>query len=190
MRTVFEIPERHLPKILEMSDRYQDANELQKKNLRGRFQFIEQITLEIAEWLGRTETDFDAFLDRIELHLAINQGAPSDAESSVSAWLIHTSWTFETSSHKMRQELRDDLANELDRSPPSIDVNLVRFDQWLNRQNSALISALADFRASKTIDAALANFIAIDVLLLNLLTGATRARLNFNLAQGARLAPQ
>ncbi|HEV2189250.1 MAG TPA: hypothetical protein VGR70_18720 [Stellaceae bacterium] len=185
MRTVFEIPERRLPKILEMSDRYQDANELQKKNLKGRFQFIEQITLEIAEWLDRTETDFDAFLDRIELHLAINQGAPLDAEGSVSAWLIHTSWTFETSPRKMRQELSHDLASELNRSPPSIDDNLARFNLWLNQQNSALIAALADFRASKTIDAALANLIAIDALLLNLLTGATRARLNFNLAQEA-----
>ena len=85
----------------------------------------------------------------------------------------------------MRQELSHDLASELNRSPPSIDDNLARFNLWLNQQNSALIAALADFRASKTIDAALANLIAIDALLLNLLTGATRARLNFNLAQEA-----
>jgi hypothetical protein len=172
-----------LPKILERFARFREASEIQKKNLKGRFQFIEQITIEISEWLDGTETDLEAFFDRLELHLAINQGAPCAAESSISNWLIHTSWTFETSPRKMRQELSDDLVNELNRSPLSIDDDVGRLGLWLKRQNSALTTALADFRACKTMDAALANIIAIDVLLLNLQTGISRARLNFNLAK-------
>jgi hypothetical protein len=179
---VYPIPERSLPAALEGSSLFSDMNEAQRRNYKGRLRFIEQIVLEIDEWLDGKEHDFRGFLDRIELHLAINQGAPADAETRTSSWLIHSSWALESTARKMRQELEGKLITQLDRSPPTSEVDLAQFETWLSQQNSGLRKALEGFYGAGNIDAALAHQIAIDLLVNNLLAGTVKARINPKLA--------
>lgn len=180
---VYPIPERSLPAVLEDSSLFSDMNDAQQRSYKGRLRLIEQIVLEIDEWLDGKERDFQAFLDRIELHLAINQGAPTDAETRTSSWLIHSSWGFESTARKMRQELDAELVIELDRASPSLDVDLARFEIWLAQQNSGLRKAVAGFYGAQKFDAALAYQIAIDLLVINLLVGTVKARINPKLAR-------
>jgi hypothetical protein len=175
---VYRIPERPLPTPVEQGRDFRDLNETQKRNYKSRLRFIEQITMEMDDWLGGKENDFRSFLDRIELHLAINQGAPHDADLNISSWLMHTSWTFETSARQMYAQLEKELVSELDHPLPGLDPDLTQLNNWLTHQNSALKAALDRFYAAQTFDSAMAHQIAIDILVTNLLSSVVRVRLN------------
>jgi hypothetical protein len=175
---VFEVPRYSLPEALINSAEYKSLNETQKNNYAGRLNFVEQITLEADEWVSGNEVDLYAFLDRIELHLSINLGSPVDPQTHVSSWLIHTSWTFETSAKKMRNTLPSKLIDVLDYPQPSLECELAEFNLWLGRQNAALKSAIEKFYAADTFDCAMSFQIALDILLINLLSGITKMRIN------------
>lgn len=175
---IYRSQERELPEALVSCDEFAELNETQRRNYRARLRYIEEITLKIDEWVNGRETDFFAFLDSIELDLYINQGAPADPANHVSAWLVHTSWSFETSAAQMSRFLSPDLRAQIEMAQPHLDAHIEQFRAWMKGQNEALKVTLDGlFRAASFHDA-MANQLAIDVLLLNVLSGVAKARLN------------
>jgi hypothetical protein len=176
---IYRTKDRPLPSPIASSEEFTDLTEKQRFNYQARLRHVEEITLRIEEWLTGAETDFFAFLDSIELDLYINQGAPvGSGEDHVSAWLFHTSWTFETSVEKMSRFISPKLREQIELPQPGLDAAIDQFRAWIRDQNQALTSVLDSFFAASSFDEAMANQIAVDTLLVNLLAGVTRARLN------------
>lgn len=176
---IYRTKDRSLPSAIASSEEFVDLTEKQQFNYRARLRHVEEITLKIEEWLTGAETDFFAFLDSIELDLYINQGAPvGGGEDHVSAWLLHTSWTFETSVARMSRFISPALREQLELPQPGLDAAIDQFGAWIRNQNQALTAALDSFFAASSFDEAMANQLAVDTLLVNLLAGVTRARLN------------
>jgi hypothetical protein len=176
---IYRTEERPLPPSIVSCDEFENLSEKQRFNYRARLRYVEEITLKIDEWLAGKETDFFSFLDTVELDLYINQGAPvGNGEDHVSAWLIHTSWTFETSVAKMLRSLQSSVRERIDAPPPGLDAPIDQFRSWIQGQNEALTTALNSYFGAESFDQAMANQLAIDALLLNVLSGVCKARLN------------
>jgi hypothetical protein len=175
---IYRPQERDLPEALVSSEEFANLNEVQRFNYRARLRYIEEITLKIDEWVKGDETDFFAFLDSVELDLYINQGAPADPASHVSEWLVHTSWLFETSVAQMSRYISPECRVQIELAQPRLDVSVEQFRLWMNDQNQALKASLEGFFKAASFHEAIANQLAIDALLLNLLSGVAKARLN------------
>lgn len=176
---IFHTKGRELPQVIVSCDEYLQLSQSQQHNYRARLRYVEEITLKIEEWVSGRETDFFAFLDSVELDLYINQGAPiGNGEDHVSAWLFHTSWTFETSVQQMSRLISLKLRERIEAPQPGLDATVDQFRAWIDGQNLGLVESLDSFFNSKSFDEALANQIAMDVLLLNILAGTCKARLN------------
>lgn len=175
---IYRSQERELPEALASCDEFAELNEAQRFNYRARLRYIEEITLKIDEWVKGGETDFFAFLDSVELDLYINQGAPGDPATHVSAWLVHTSWSFETSAAQMSRFVSSELRAQIELAQPRLDASIEEFRVWMKDQNEALRGALNGLFKAASFHEAMANQFAIDALLLNLLSGVAKARLN------------
>ena len=72
--------------------------------------YIEELTLNNVNWLrfGEGYEDWADFLDALEQDLFINVSS-GEFGCEVAPWMIHTSWTFETSSREMLRSLPEDV---------------------------------------------------------------------------------
>lgn len=106
----------------------------------------------------------------LELDATAVIGIGGDPEKTVSAWKVHSSWTFECSEHR--------LADYIDPSvvaaavAPQIDVHTFPVDvsHWLRRWSVALQSTFKKLSTAQLFCEAVAQLIAIDLLIAALLT--------------------
>jgi hypothetical protein len=175
---IYRAQEREFPRVLVRCDEFVRLNEAQRFNYRARLRYIEEITLKVEEWVNGGEPDFFAFLDSVELDLYINQGCPADPATHVSAWLIHTSWGFETSVLQMSRFLSTERCAQIESPQPKLGASVEEFRAWMQDQNQGLKESLNGFFGAVSFHEAMASQFAIDALLLNLLSGVAKARLN------------
>lgn len=172
-----------LPAALVDSDEFRALNLTQISNLEARFRYVQEIIEKIGRWLHQNKPDIPlrSFLDDLELDLAVAQNLPEEDRTQQSAWLIHSSWTFECSVSQMRAQLTSDVVASIERGSPSIDAQASEVRDWLHNQTTALRDLLGRFYCATTFETAIAYHIAIDILLANLLAGTYKARLNTSL---------
>lgn len=177
---VIRIRDRPLPDAIASSDDFLRLDEPQQKAFAARLRYIEEIPVKLDDWIGCSVTpdNIKSFIDRIELDLMINLGTPGAAEKCVSPWLLHSSWTFDTSSRAMRRALGDAFLAELALPLPGLFCSLIEFGEWLSRLRANLMRSLDAFYDSKSFDSAMAHLIAVDVSLSQMYSGFIAQRLN------------
>jgi hypothetical protein len=175
---IYEIEDRPIPAALSSLVEFKSLNDEQRLDFIARLKYIEETTKKIDEWVSGAETDLRAFLDRVELDLYLNQGAPRPDDSPISSWLVHTSWTFDTAGQKMYRTLPTVVAHELDRPQPGLGAEVGAWNVWLAKQNAALRMAVSGFYDATDISGVIAHLIAVDVLLVNILAGVSKLRLH------------
>ena len=176
---VYEVQQRPIPAILQSLPEFKDLSDAELFNFGARLRYIEEITLKIDEWTSGEERDLRAFIDRIELDIYINQSAGLSQDSEqVSIWLVHSSWAVNISGKTMSEVLSGEVSAALDRAPPELKVPLLKWSEWLQRQNNGLKAALSGFYGASTVNAALGNLIAVDVILAHLTAAVVKLRLS------------
>jgi hypothetical protein len=175
-----DVQQPSLPVALTDSDEFRALKPEQVSNFEARFRYVQEIVEKIERWLSNQQpgVTLRSFLDDLELDLAVNQSLPEEDQTQQSAWLIHSSWTFECSVSQMRAQLTADVVTAIERGPPSVDAQAREVQQWLRDQGVALRHLLERFHSAATFEIAIAHHIAIDILLANLLVGTYKARLN------------
>ncbi len=174
---IYTIEDRSVPAALQSLLEYKQLTPEERFNFAARLKYVEEITRKIEEWSTGEETDLRAFVDRIELDLYINVGAPSSSES-MSSWLVHSSWTHGVSGLGMRQTISNQLVAEIDRPQVPLDGSIGEWANWLRHQNSGLRMALMNFYEAASLEKALASLLVLDILVTNLLSGICRLRAN------------
>lgn len=171
------ITDQGLPAAVTETGAFARLTEMQVVAFEGRLIYINEIADSIDDWLaGRDPEGLGAFLDRLEMDLAVNQNVPG--EDTVSSYLVHTVWTYDSPPHAMRQALAPETAAALDLPPPALDAPEEVIRQWLGAGSAGLQRALEGFYRATSFTAALAHYIALDILLAGMLCGVYKARLN------------
>jgi len=175
-----DLQQPSLPAALIDSDEFRALDPKQVSNFQARFRYVQEIAEKIERWLSHKEPEVTLrlFLDNLELDLAVTQNLPEEDQTQQSAWLIHSSWTFECPVSRMRAQLTPDVVASIEQGPPPIDAQAGHVQQWLRDQGVALRHLLGRFHSAATFEVAIAYHIAIDILLANLLVGTYKARLN------------
>lgn len=180
MSAVIRIARRDLPVALASSDEFQNLEEVGKQEFASRLRYVEEISVKLgerAESSGEVD-DIKGFIDRIELDLMINLGAHGTEHRGVSTWLLHSSWTFETSAQKMRESLTENFLERLDCQQVGIHSKVSEFTDWAARGGETLAKLLDRFYASLSFDEVMAFLVAIDLCLAQMYCGFIAQRLN------------
>jgi len=176
---IYAVPERQLPSALTASTVFRDLSADQVKGLRSRLRYIEQLTAKLDEGAPRNRDDALEYLDDLELDVVIAQAGPmKDVEQTVSAWLIHTSWTVGTSPSQLLSHLPRTVVALLDRDSPGSRCSLEQLETWLHDCSEGLKHALASFYSAQDFPGAIAPLLAVDVVLALLHVALLRSRLN------------
>jgi len=146
-------------------------------NFAKRLDYIAEITETImSEPVIVGADEFREFLSDLELDVSVNHNSPP-SEEYIAPWLVHSSWTFDLTSSELRAGLSEILERALEEGAPLLNSNRVQFSNWLKDLGIGLREALDSFYDATSYSAALANLIAMDVLLAKLLAGLSSSRL-------------
>lgn len=171
------ITDQGLPAALIETEAFERMTEMQVVAFEGRLIYINEIIDSIDDWLaGRDPEGVAAFIDRLEMDLAVNQNVPG--EDAVSSYLVHTAWTYDSSPQALLQALSPETAAVLDLPPPALDAPEAEIRSWLAMASDGLRRALDGFYSAISFTNALAHYIALDILLAGMLCGVYKTRLN------------
>jgi hypothetical protein len=163
-------------------DNFNRLTQKQIFSIVSRFNYIDEIIENINEWLDSDKTELSHFIDDLELDLSVNQNLPGD-EGKESSYLIHNSWTFNMSPSSLRSELSETIIKSINEEIPGTMCSLDDFKLWIQNQSLALNEAVTGFYSAKSSPSAIAFYIAIDIILINLLSSTYKMRLNDELTK-------
>jgi hypothetical protein len=115
-------------------------------------------------------------IQEIELDAWVNLGAPeNDHEKEISSWLIHTNWASECEHFKPATFLESKLLNGLENT---LNVKTpAALNEWLSTKSIALRLAAMGVINAVDICALVAHVMAMNVLLLDLVSCVNRVRI-------------
>ena len=180
--TIYKTRERPVPVPVTESRIYKNLNEIQRQNFFSRLNYIEEICLRSQDWFQSRE-GFESssdFIDYIELDLYVNLSC-GDADRSVSPWLVHSSWVFESSPQAMLSSLPECVTDDSANEQIGFNCGEKEFLDWLAGQVRCMGLVLDQFYESKTFDDAIGRLIGIDICLSVLLLGISKQRFNSKL---------
>ncbi|MES2353497.1 MAG: hypothetical protein V4568_03670 [Pseudomonadota bacterium] len=183
MMSIFD--QKILPAVFMNSLEFKELTQKQVFNLEARFRYVGEIVENVESWLLNDGNDFKGFLDSLELDLSVNQNLPDESEDRETSHLIHSSWTFDTTVAQLRHALSPSIIAWLDQNLPRVDCSLTEFNAWLAIQCKALREVVTEFYGAQSFSSTIAHYIAMDILLANMLAGVYKARLNADLLQQA-----
>jgi exonuclease VII small subunit len=172
--------QKYLPAALIESEEFKALNPLQASRFEARFPYLEEIIENIERWLKHDskDTTLRSFLDDLELDLAVIQNLPGVDKSEPSAWLVHSSWTFNCSAFELRAQLEPKIIESLECASLPLEATTGQIEEWLRGQTICARMVLQNFRSAATFASAIAHHVAIDILFGSLLVGTYKARLN------------
>lgn len=173
-----------IPEVLKNFVEYEGLNEIQKQNFISRLKYINKITIKIDDFTGvdvySRKEKLHFFLDDLELDLFSNL-SHGNVERMLSPWCLHSSWAAEIGQF--------DIPKFVDRSPLD-NVFIMRvdskskpmaIDEWMKVCSNALKFYLDAYRNALNIESVLANLIALDACLSEMLSVTIALRLNINI---------
>jgi hypothetical protein len=174
------LPDRRLPSALLDANEFRELTEYQRQAFNSRLRYIEEISVRIFEWPHSPESGGKEMLGGLELDVLINVGISEghDNDRVISSWLIHHSWTIGISPGSLHRCLSEDLLNAFDISVPALTSNILVLQEWFIKQAEALRLLLTAFYEAKTFTQVMASYVAIDIVLAQLLAVCYRGRLN------------
>lgn len=170
---------RDLPAVLTRSDVWIDLNEVQQKNFAARLNYFEEICTKCNEWLfeqGVFSDNLD-FLDQIERDLLVNLPS-SQPERTVSPWLIHSSWTFDTTPAELLDALPQEVAPLLSDTEIGFACSESEFRGWLEQRVESFRILMEGFYGSERFSEMIACLIGLNVSLCSMLQGVIKQRMN------------
>lgn len=171
------VDRKNLPAAFMVCDDFNTLTQKQIFNIVARFRYIDEIIENIHEWLDSEKTEFNHFIDDLELDLSVNQNLPGN-EGMESSYLIHSSWSFDMPPSSLRSELSEAIIKSINEVTPGTMCSLDDFKSWIKNQSLSLSNAVTGFYSAKSSSSAIAHYIAIDIILINLLSSAYKMRLN------------
>jgi len=150
----------------------------QRQALLARLNYI----IELSDKLKYSHTSprVRHLIDDIELDAWVNLGAPEDGiEREISSWLIDTSWSSECENFAPSSLLDHQLLQRLGSSPDASTP--AALNEWLSKQARHLRVAAQGAIDAADICTLVAHIMAMNVLLLDLLSSIGRARIHSQL---------
>jgi len=175
----------HIPTALAESDEFRELTPEERKLFEARFEYVSSIVDHVAAWLSGSGEGFKEFMDTLEVDLAVSQNLPnpSNADQRQTSYLIHSSWTFDTTVAGMQRAITPRLAKVIDSPTPPLNCSMAEFRTWLKESSEALKLSLESFSKARSLSEAMAAYISMDILLALLLVVCYKARLNASLLQ-------
>jgi len=172
-----------LPAALVESDEFRQLNGKQAQNFSARLGYVAEVIATAREFLsGGVENEpLSAFLDGLELDTVSANVFSTHLEEHQQNYLVHSSWTFTCTPEVLFQAVKEVPAVV---NPPAINTSIASesaVKQWLRNLIDGMAVALRRFHEAPSFCVAIANLIAVDALLSELLSGLIRSRLNPNL---------
>jgi hypothetical protein len=151
-----------------------DLSNAQKISLLQRLSYV----IELCDRLISIK-DFKStygLISDIELDAWICIGAPdSDSKNEVSSWVIHTSWIDECDGIDLSKFLEKEIINGLDSKADIESADTLYI--WISNQEKLVRKSVLNAIAARSISVFIANFMAVNILLLNLISVLSKARL-------------
>jgi hypothetical protein len=181
-----QVPASNLPRALSDLDSFASLSAADRSNFSGRIEFINTITKRVEEFFLSEELreDFEATRDLVDnLELDLMSCLSIDSRNKrISPWIVHSSWTFESSAIRMRGALSKQQLAVLQEPCPTSDASRDEFLSWASRISILVSELRLDFLRADDLDAAIGRLVGLDIALSNFLVGVSRQRLNPNLS--------
>lgn len=173
---IFATKDREPPEILSNFIVYNELPDSDKKIFQGKYIHIEELILEINDWIGSRDCSLFDFLDNLDL-LAQGILSLNLNKYNISGYLIRSSWSRWVSKKSFFFEsLHNSVQNEIFKC--SVDLyNENRVINYIERKNNILNLSLNAFYNAKNLDSLFANIIACDVILTDLWSKVVAAKL-------------
>lgn len=168
---------RELPDAFLNASDVKARSSVQVTNFAKRLDYITEIAARIIlEGLTVVELDdFRNFLNDLELDVSVNHHFSSGDD--ITPWIVHTSWTFDLTARELRSELSKTSLSALQEAIPLLNASRAQFSTWLNTQGVGLREAMDSFYCARSFSNAVANLIAMDIILARILTSLSAATL-------------
>ena len=170
----------NIPPVLTELDDFHELTEKQKFNFMARLRYIEEIALNIQDWIrsGDQREAIDSFLDDLELDVGVNHGQEmGSSDQYVSVWMVHTTWLQDYDRNELRAALPSELKIACNRQGPDADADTDEIVSWLSQSADDLSLALTQFEKASTPQSLLAVLTGINILMARLTTDLYRWRL-------------
>jgi hypothetical protein len=166
------------PPSLVASEDYKALNAEQRHNFVARLRYCDEIAAKAVEGATGPDTLLFDVVDEIELDASSIMGGFSDAETTVSTYRIHSSWTFECDRSSVAGCVPPEVAEFLKSPCVGIGLSVQEAKAWLIRWAELLQLTLHRFGASLSFTGAVAHLIMIDAFICLYLVFAATVRLS------------
>ncbi len=171
-----------LPKALRSLDVVDNLTNEGIREFCGKLQYVQQLGRQAVEFFEKDSNESTLvaeFIDSFELDLYANISIGGRRE--ITPWIVHSSWTFETKQDELFKELTRDVIVSIKYPCPEITGSLEETIVFMGTISRALLIALENVFSTNSLQQAIANLIAVDLLLLKMLTHVVSCRFNPNL---------
>jgi hypothetical protein len=171
------VPDRFsLPESIRQSDDFKALSIEAQHEFLARVRYIVEIAEKIS-LLSEAE-DFLFELENIELDCLVNLSVRPQPKDHVSAWLVHSSWTFECNSASLAESVDKDFRRLIASPMPNENSDLKDITIWVNDLGMGLKSQLIRLTNARNFCAAIGALICVDAILATLVLGLTLTRFN------------
>lgn len=162
-----------IPFCLEKSDEYQGLTDRQRRAFEARLAHCVEIQETLRNLIDSSDLLLADSLDDVELD-AFSVMSLRSPDESVSPYLVHSSWTQYCSPENMSNAISEHLKSFVNAPIPGSNGR----KNWLRGWADQVSDAVHRFQCAETFDAAVANCIAIDLLMTMILQFAAMRRVN------------
>lgn len=166
-----------LPATLITSDNYVALTDVQRNNFTAKLRYCEEIAEKASSAANASDNDLFDAIDDIELDALSIMSGFSDADTSVSPYRVHASWTFEADRQIMAQHVSPDIAGFFGASPIGLGASNEEIRAWLQRWSQMLSLSLSHLAGSSSFTEAIVQLILIDAVVSSYLVSAAIIRL-------------
>jgi hypothetical protein len=168
-----------IPQCISSSFEFLELNDARRRDLEAKVNYCREVEKKLGKWLtDRTDT-LESLLDDLELDgFSILSTGFGDTDNHISAYLFHSSWTFECQKETLNELISSKIKKLLGKPLPSFNASADEIVTWLQEWATALAAANKTFITAQSFELAIATMITIDSMLLAMLSVTTAARLN------------
>jgi hypothetical protein len=159
-----------VPRALRESADYEALTAKQRAGLSGRLLHAHELVEGALLGANTTGDARRQAITDLELDAMAILGVGSAPDESVSAWTVHSSWTFECSDRRLADYIDPAVFGAATVPHGPSQLSSLEISPWLRRWSVALQGTFGKFSAATGFCEAIAQLVAIDLLIAALLT--------------------
>lgn len=168
-----------LPAVITGCDEYETLTEDERAAFLRRLEAALELGTSLSGGKRRREfPDFFRFVEDLEQDASHLQEFTLPWGGNLSRWLVHYSWTFDTTPADMRASLTAQVLDLINSDEPSTDAPLEVSERWFTELGDGVAIAATAVLKATDFGSAMAHQIALDILLGRVLSACYRLRLN------------